>query len=95
MIKKLRDFVAFGEVSVDTLEKVIEARGIALDKSKKVDSKKTAEEVSKGASYDDVGIRNVFRLHPPRKGINAKLHFTKGVLGNNKEKINELLLRML
>ena len=95
MIEKLRDFVAFGEVSADTFEKVIAARGIALDKSKKVDAKKAAEEVSKGASYDDVNIRNVFRMHPPRKGINAKIHFPKGVLGNNKEKINDLLLRML
>jgi large subunit ribosomal protein L30 len=38
-----------------------------------------------------------FRLHPPRKGIESKKHFGvgKGVLGNNKEKINELVERML
>ncbi len=42
-------------------------------------------------------IKNFFRLHPPRKGIDAKKHFgvKKGVLGNNKEKINELIERML
>ncbi len=40
-------------------------------------------------------IKNFFRLHPPRGGINSKLHFPKGVLGNNKEKINELVERML
>jgi len=36
-------------------------------------------------------------LHPPRKGIESKKHFGvgKGVLGDNKEKINELLERML
>lgn len=95
MITKLRDFIAFGEVSQETLEKVIDARGKAIDSSKKIDSKKVAEEMSKGATYDDVNLRNVFRLHPPRKGINAKLHFPKGVLGDNKEKINDLLLRML
>lgn len=95
MIEKVRDFVAFGDVTNDTLSKVIEARGKALDISKKIDAKKVSEEVSKGASYDDVNLRNVFRMHPPRKGINAKLHFPKGVLGNNKEKINDLLLRML
>ena len=40
---------------------------------------------------------NFFRLHPPRKGIDSKKHFgvKKGVLGNNKEKINELIERML
>lgn len=36
-----------------------------------------------------------FRLHPPRGGINSKIHFPKGVLGNNKEKINDLIMRML
>lgn len=40
-------------------------------------------------------IKNVFRLHPPRKGINSKLHYPKGVLGNNHEGINKLIMRML
>ncbi len=40
-------------------------------------------------------IKNFFRLHPPRKGIKSKVHFPKGVLGNNKEKINDLIERML
>jgi large subunit ribosomal protein L30 len=39
----------------------------------------------------------LFRLQPPRKGIDSKKHFgvQKGVLGNNKDKINELIERML
>jgi len=40
-------------------------------------------------------INNFFRLHPPRGGIKSKIHFPKGVLGNNKEKINDLIERML
>jgi len=38
-----------------------------------------------------------FRLHPPRGGIDSKKHFGvgKGVLGNNKNEINKLILRML
>ncbi len=42
-------------------------------------------------------IKPYFRLHPPRKGIDSKKHFgvKKGVLGNNKEKINDLIVRML
>lgn len=39
--------------------------------------------------------KKFFRLHPPRKGIKSKLHFPKGVLGDNKDKINDLILRML
>ena len=40
-------------------------------------------------------IENFFRLHPPRGGIKSKIHFPKGVLGDNKEKINDLIKRML
>lgn len=38
-----------------------------------------------------------FRLHPPRGGIESKKHFgvDKGVLGNNGESINKLVMRML
>ena len=40
---------------------------------------------------------NFFRLHPPRGGIDAKKHagVKKGVLGDNKKLINELIGRML
>ncbi len=42
-------------------------------------------------------IKNFFRLHPPRKGIESKKHFGvgKGVLGNHGKEINKLLERML
>jgi|TARA_Y100000310_G_scaffold288687_1_gene314573 large subunit ribosomal protein L30 len=74
MIKKVKDFVAFGEISEETHKKLIEKRG-----------KKDEEDK----------LKPFFRLHPPRKGINSKLHFPKGVLGDNKEKINDLVERML
>ncbi len=38
---------------------------------------------------------NFFRLHPPRGGIKAKVHYPKGVLGDNKQDINKLIKRML
>lgn len=46
---------------------------------------------------DGKGIKPFFRLHPPRGGVDTKVHFgkAKGVLGDNKEKINDLVLRML
>ena len=40
-------------------------------------------------------IKNFFRLHPPRGGIKSKIQFPKGVLGDNKDKINNLVERML
>ncbi len=76
MIKKVRNFVAFGEIDKETYKRLKEKRG-------KKDVKGN--------------LKLFFRLHPPRGGINSKMHFGKGkgVLGDNKEKINELVKRML
>jgi len=97
MIKKVRNFIAYGEISKETLEKLIEKRGQALDKEKKINAEKAAEELEKGKNYRDLNLKPFFRLHPPRGGIDSKKHFgvKKGVLGNNKDKINELIERML
>jgi large subunit ribosomal protein L30 len=95
MINKLKNFIAFGEINKETFEKLIESRGQRIDKKKKIDSKKIIEELEKGKSYEELNLKPFFRLHPPRKGIKSKIHFPKGVLGDNKEKINELVKRML
>lgn len=95
MIKSVRDFVAFGEINEKTFKKLTEQRGKLIDKSQKIDSKKIIDGLGKGRSYEELNLKPFFRLHPPRKGIKSKLHFPKGVLGNNKEKINELIERML
>jgi large subunit ribosomal protein L30 len=78
MINKVKNFVAFGEITKETYEELKKKRGIK-------------DPNNKGQ------LKPFFRLHPPRKGIEAKKHFgvNKGVLGNNGEKINELILRML
>lgn len=77
MIKKVHNFVAFGNIDEKTYEELKKARGRKDPEGK--------------------GLKPFFRLHPPRKGIDAKKHFgvDKGVLGNNKEKINDLVRRML
>ena len=95
MIKKVKDFIAFGEINNKTLEKLVGLRGQPIDKNKKVDPKKVVEELKKGKKYNELNLKPFFRLHPPRKGIKSKLHFPKGVLGDNKEKINDLIERML
>lgn len=74
MLKKIKHFVAYGEINEETYKKLKEKRGIKDAKG---------------------NLKPFFRLHPPRKGIKTKLHFPKGVLGNHKEKINELVERML
>ena len=70
MIERVKDFVAFGNISSETLKKLKEKRGT---------------ETNPG----------FFRLHPPRGGARTKVHFPKGILGNNGEKINNLIERML
>lgn len=96
ILDKLRSYVAFGEISKDMLEKLLELRGQPINRNKKVDSKKAASEIDK-SKLEELGLKPFFRLHPPRGGIESKKHFGvgKGVLGNNKEKINLLLERML
>ncbi|MBT96523.1 50S ribosomal protein L30 [Candidatus Pacearchaeota archaeon] len=95
MIRKLKDFIAYGEIKKEVFEKLIEKRGQLINKSKKIDSKNVVEELEKGKKYEELNLKPFFRLHPPRKGIKSKFHFPKGVLGNNKDKINELMERML
>ena len=75
MIEKVRNFVAYGEISDEVHKELLEKRG-----------KKVSGE-----------LKAFFRLHPPRGGIDSKKHFgvKKGVLGNNKSKINDLIRRML
>ena len=93
IFKKIRDFTAYGEISEDTLKELVKARGKALDG--KLDVDKVVGNILKNKTMKESGIKPFFRLHPPRKGIKSKQHFPKGVLGDNKEKINDLIRRML
>lgn len=95
LLRKIRDFVAYGTVEQADIISLVQKRGISKD-GKKIDSVKIAEIIStKGINAS--GIKPFFRLHPPRGGIDSKIHFPikKGVLGDHGDKINELLRRML
>lgn len=96
MINKVRDFVAFGEIKSEILEKLIEKRAKLIGKAKKIDVKDIMKKIG-SENHKDLEIKPFFSLHPPRGGIDAKKHFgvDKGVLGNNKEGINKLIERML
>jgi large subunit ribosomal protein L30 len=86
MLKDVKDSVAFGELTPETYKELVDKRGYK--------PKKKNSQPNTNFKKD---MREVFRLHPPRGGIDSKIHFgmKKGVLGNNKEKINELVRRML
>ena len=88
MLKKIRNEVAYGKIDEDTLKKLIDKRGQKIDKNEKISEVKDLE-------FEKANLKPFFRLHPPRKGINSKQHFPKGVLGNHKEHIKDLIERML
>ncbi len=93
LLQSVRNFVAFGPISKDSLVELLDKRGMSVDK-KKVDAKKAAELLEK-KDLSEIGLKPFFRLHSPRRGIKSKVHYPKGVLGDNEEKINDLLGRML
>ncbi|HKL23464.1 MAG TPA: uL30 family ribosomal protein [Candidatus Nanoarchaeia archaeon] len=89
MINRVRNFVSFGEISTETHKKLIDARGqMQKNKSSTSPSKESRTKDNEGK------LKPFFRLHPPRGGANMKLHYPKGVLGENK-KMDELIQKML
>ncbi len=96
LLKKIRNYVAYGDINKEALKKLIMKRAHTIPKESEIDAEKIIWQLEK-KSLKKLGIKPFFRLHPPRKGIESKKHFGvgKGVLGDNKEKINELVERML
>jgi len=78
MLKKVKNYVAYGEIKKDLFVKLIERRGKLIDKTKKLNPEKIVEEIEKGKKYKDLNLLPVFKLHPPRKGIDSKKHFGVG-----------------
>lgn len=96
MLKKVRNYVAYGDINKQTLARLIEKRAQLIDKNKKINCEKIADEIEKGKELGDFGLKGYFRLHPPRHGLkSSKKQFPRGVLGNHKEQINKLIERML
>ncbi len=96
MLKKVKDHVAFGEIEKGDLIRLIEKRGKSQDKKQIKEPEKIAEELLKGKSMKELGLKPFFRLSPPRGGLkSSKKQFPRGVLGNHKKEISNLIERML
>jgi large subunit ribosomal protein L30 len=83
MIRKVKDYVAWGDISEDTLEDLLKDRG-RLEGGKRLTEEYLRENTSLGSIKDlahtlyegkvkmkdlmEYKIKTVFRLHPPRKG---------------------------
>ena len=99
MVRKVKDFVTWGEIVDKTLEKLVSQRGRMIG-DKKPDGKEAKIIISKIKKVKNLkeieGFKPVFRMNPPRKGYEGiKQAFPKGALGYRGEKINELLERMM
>ncbi len=100
MLKRAKEYITWGEINPETLEKLIFKRGRVSGNKKlnKKDAKKLAEKIlkSKSIKRDQASLNPVFRLSPPSKGYKSvKRHFPKGDLGYRGERINSLLKRMI
>ncbi|MDD3620952.1 MAG: 50S ribosomal protein L30 [Methanofollis sp.] len=109
MIRKVKDYVAYGEVDERTIATLLSTRGrltgnvrltdvYVRDHSQFASIEEFAAAVCKGeATMQDIPeLKPVLRLHPPRKGHRTiKRTFQQGgALGNYGEDINDLLYRM-
>jgi large subunit ribosomal protein L30 len=110
MLMKVKDFITWGEININTLAKLLLKRA-RIQGDKKIDNEyiksKTGKEIEEFCklvidgkeSLDKLEIKKVFRLKPPSKGFERKgikLGFKEGgALGYRGEKINELLERMI
>jgi large subunit ribosomal protein L30 len=109
MIRKVKDFVAYGEVDAEMLGTVLSTRGRLVgnrpltDEYVKANSSfatigEFAQALAKGeASLRDLpGLKPVMRLHPPRKGYRTlkRTYQQGGALGYYGREINTLLYKM-
>ena len=103
MLKKVKDHVTWGEIDEETFRELLKKRG-RLPGNKQlqgVNTESFAKEFMSGKKEikDIAGLKKFFRLNPPIKGYGYKgtkqpFHLG-GALGYRKDKINDLIRRML
>ncbi len=97
ILEKIKDKIAYGEISEETLKMLIAARGRkAGDKPIQEGIDTIIAKLKDGKTLNDLGIKPFFRLHPPKGGFkkSTKVLCPRGILGDHKQ-IDALLRRML
>ncbi len=109
MVQKVKDYVTFGEIDEKTLTELLEKRAETMESQKVTEAFLKEKNISGFAElakqllagkikFKELGISNICRLHPPRKGHKRKgiktPYTNGGALGNRAQKINELIMRM-
>jgi len=111
MLEKLKDYLTWGEVEVETVKLLLEKRARIMgnkqlsedymkDKSKFGFAEFASKFIEGGVKFKDVpGMKPFFRLKPPKGGFERggikKPFSLGGALGYRKEKINDLIKRMI
>ncbi len=110
MVKKVAEFVAFGEPTPETVATLLRKRGEPAKGSEPIDDEWVAENtafddvddlatalVDEEVILADVGLSSTLRLHPPRGGHDGIKHSRRngGVIGaHESEEIDDLLRSM-
>jgi len=109
MLVKSKDYITWGEIDEESLTQLIKERGELVGGSKVTDDylKENTDyssimDLSRAilqskVKLEDVNIKPVFRLHPPRKGYeNTKKSFKEGgSLGYREGQIKDLIKKMV
>ena len=109
MLRKVKDYVTYGEINKETLVMLLNNRGRLIG-NKKLDHK-TLKKITNFDTFEDFAnallkrkvkikdfsqIKPVFRLNPPKHGLKSiKQHYPKGDIGYRGKKINDLLMKMI
>lgn len=110
MLYRVQNYVTWGEITEETIAKMIKKRGRLAGNKRFTDvyAKELGYESITGLAnvifnckveYRKIpNIQTNFRLHPPKKGFKGKTKKSfaaGGESGNRREKINDLILRMI
>lgn len=110
MLKKAQSYLAWGEISKETLLLLLKKRGSLIGKKRLTDEyaeqvgQESLDELANALFKGDLkfntlpNIKPVFRLHPPSKGFKGKVkrsYASGGVTGYQGEAINDLLKQMI
>ncbi len=99
MLQIAKDFITWGKISDSVLEKLVlkRARKPGNERTTEEEARRAIAALKEGTPSRKLHIKPVFRLNPPSGGFKygIKHAYPKGELGNRKDKINELLEKMI
>jgi large subunit ribosomal protein L30 len=98
MLNKVKDYVTWGSVTEETIKLLFEKRGEEYTE-RETDSQGKINYKRKWFEFNGKKIKKYFRLSPPRGGFEKngikKTFIQGGALGHRKDKMNDLIKKMV